>query len=71
MTTDQAGAGTRALFLGGSVLLLLGAGWFALSHVIMGTATGDAVGESLGVILGLLILVSVVGALRANRQDRR
>lgn len=67
MTTDQAGAGTRTLLLGGSVLLLFGVGWFALSHVVMGTATGDAVGESLGVILGLLILLSVIGALRANR----
>jgi len=68
MAADQ--AGTRTLVVGGSLLLLLGIGWFALSHVIMGTATGDAVGESLGVILGLLILASVIGAVRANRRDQ-
>ena len=49
--TDQAGDSTRTLLLGGVVLALLGAGWFALSHLIMGTATGAAVGESLGVVL--------------------
>jgi hypothetical protein len=66
--TDQAGDSTRTLLLGGVVLALLGAGWFALSHLIMGTATGAAVGESLGVVLGLLVVASVVGAVRANRK---
>jgi len=70
MSADEAGDGTRTLLLGGSVLLLMGVGWFALSHVVMGTATGDAVGESLGVILGLLVAVSIVGAVRANRRQR-
>jgi hypothetical protein len=68
MAADQ--AEIRTLLVGGSLLLLMGVGWFALSHVIMGTATGDAVGESLGVILGLLILASVIGAVRANRRDQ-
>jgi hypothetical protein len=69
MSADQAGDGTRTLLLGGSVVLLLGVGWFALSHLVMGTATGDAVGESLGVILALLIVASIFGAVRANRRN--
>jgi hypothetical protein len=70
MMADQAGDSTRTLLLGGAVLALLGIGWFALSHVVMGTATGTAVGESLGVMLALLVVASVVGAVRANRKGQ-
>jgi hypothetical protein len=68
MSSDQAGDGTRTLLIGAGVLGLLGVGWFTLSHVVMGTATGDAVGEALGVILALLIVASIIGAVRANRR---
>ena len=62
-------AGT--LVVGGSVIGLLGVGWFALSHLVMGTATGDAIVEALGVMLALLVVASVVGSLvRAARADR-
>jgi hypothetical protein len=71
MSTDETGdAGTRTLVLGGSVMAVLGAGWFVLSHVVMGTATGDALVEALGVVLALLVLASVVGAVRASRHNR-
>lgn len=63
-------ADTRTLVVGGSVVGLLGIGWFALSHLVMGTATGDAVVEALGVMLALLVVASVVGAIRASRRGR-
>ena len=69
MGADQAGDGTRTLLLGGGLVFLLGVGWFALSHLVMGTATGDAIGESLGVILALLIVASIIGAIRTNRRN--
>ena len=71
MSTDGTGdIGTRTLVVGGSVVGLLGVGWFALSHVVMGTATGDAVAEALGVVLALLVVASVVGAVRSSIHNR-
>jgi hypothetical protein len=71
MGTDGTGeAGTRTLVLGGSAVAVLGFGWFALSHVVMGTTTGDALVEALGVMLGLLVVASVVGAVRTSRHRR-
>jgi len=71
MAVDETGsAATRTLVVGGSVVGLLGIGWFALSHLVMGTATGDAVVEALGVMLALLVVASVVGAIRASRRGR-
>lgn len=50
-------------------MALLGLGWFVLSHVVMRTDIGDAVVEALGVVLAVLVLVSLVAALRT--QGRR
>ncbi len=61
----------RTLVLGGSVVALLGFGWFALSHMVLGTATGDAVVESLGVMLALLVVASIIGAVRGAARERR
>jgi hypothetical protein len=67
MATDGTGGpATRTLVVGGSLLGLLGLGWFALSHLVMGTATVDAVVEALGVVLALLVVGSVVGAVRGS-----
>jgi hypothetical protein len=55
------------LALGGGTVLLLAVGWFVLSHLVMGTTTGDAIGESLGVALALLVVASIVGAIRSGR----
>ena len=49
---------------------VLGAGWFLLSHLAMGTATTDALVEAIGAMLGLLVAVSVVGAVRSARVGR-
>lgn len=69
MGARDSGDGTRTLVVGGGVLLLLGAGWFVLSHVVMGTQTADALGEALGVMLGLAIVASIIGAIRSHRQE--
>jgi hypothetical protein len=67
--TDE--SGTRTLVIGGSVVAVLGFGWFALSHYVLGTALGDAVVESLGVVLALLVVASVIGAVRGAMRERR
>ncbi len=59
--------GRRTLVGGGAVLAGLGIGWFFLSHLVMGTETGDAVGESLGVVLALLVVASIAGAIISGR----
>ena len=56
--------GIAALVIAG-----LGVGWFALSHVVMGTAVSDAVGEAIGVVLALFVVASVVGAVLSGRGD--
>lgn len=45
-------------------LVVLVAGWFFMSWKVMHTPPVEAAGEALGVAFGLLILVSVIGALR-------
>jgi protein-S-isoprenylcysteine O-methyltransferase Ste14 len=57
----------RVIAIGATVIVLLGMGWFALSHLVMGTGAADAIGESLGVVLALLVAVSIVGAIRSTR----
>jgi hypothetical protein len=73
MGTDEAGdSDTRTLVIGGTVVALLGIGWFVLSHVVMGTPTVDAVVEALGVMLALLVVASIIGSvIRALRGQRR
>ena len=60
---------SRRLLIGGSAMTVLGLGWFVLSHVVMRTAIADAAVEALGVVLAVLVLVSLVAALRT--QGRR
>lgn len=67
--SDQRDRSVRVLWLGGSIVILLGAGWFALSHLVMGTSTGDAIGEALGVTLALLVVASIIGATTSTKQD--
>ncbi|HZN70749.1 MAG TPA: hypothetical protein VFC00_03555 [Micromonosporaceae bacterium] len=50
--------------VGATVLVGLGVGWFLLSSIVMHTTSADAAGEALGVALALLVVVSVVGAIR-------
>jgi hypothetical protein len=55
--------------IAGTVIALLGIGWFFLSHLVMQTSTPDAAGEALGVMLALLVVASAVGAvLQARRR---
>jgi len=62
-----ASGAARTLTVGGVVVALLGAGWFILSHFVMGTTSPDAVGEALGVMLGLLVAASIAGAIVSGR----
>jgi hypothetical protein len=73
MGTDEAGdSDTRTLVIGGTIVALLGIGWFVLSHVVLGTPTVDAVVEALGVMLALLVVASIIGSvIRALRGQRR
>lgn len=58
----------RPVVVGITVLALVGLGWFLLSWQVMHTAAGDAGGEAFGVVFALLIIVSVVGAIRSARR---
>lgn len=44
-------------------------GWFMLSWKVMGTSPGQAANEAIGAVLGLLVLVSLIGALRRGRRN--
>ena len=70
-TDETDDASTRLLVIGGSVVALLGIGWFVLSHMVMGTPTVDAVVEALGVMLALLVVASVIGSVGGAMRDRR
>ena len=63
---DQDGS-TRVAVVGGLVIVALAIGWFVLSHFVMDTATSDAIGEAFGVAFALLVVVSVIGAIRSAR----
>lgn len=47
------------------VAVVGGVGWFLLAWLVMNESAGDAGGEGLGVAFGVLIVLSVIGALRA------
>jgi hypothetical protein len=50
---------------------LVGAGWFALTRLVMGTAINDAIAEAVGVVLAVLVAVSTVGAVVSARNRTR
>jgi FtsH-binding integral membrane protein len=57
---SRPGAGALVLTLAG----LLGSGWFVLSWKVAHNTVRDAIGEALGVALAMLIVFSVIGAIR-------
>jgi hypothetical protein len=56
-TDDQ-----RILFLGATIIAMLGVGWFLLSWRVAHNPAGDAFSETLGIVFMLLIVGSVIGA---------
>jgi hypothetical protein len=56
-----------SLAMTATVAAACGAGWLALGWLVMRESFGDAAGEALGVVFGVLIVVSVIGAIRAYR----
>ncbi len=65
----DSGRSGRATVIGGVLIVALAIGWFALSHVVLGTPIVEAIEESFGVAFGLLLLVSVVGAIMTARKN--
>ena len=63
--------GNRALVIGAAGVALLAAGWFVMSHTVMGTTIPDALGEAMGVALGLSVFLSIIGAFVSGRQRSR
>jgi membrane protein implicated in regulation of membrane protease activity len=66
MTTEREGGGWLVT-AGLVVILVLAGGWFMLSWTVMHSAVVDALGEAAGVAFALLVVVSVIGAVRAAR----
>jgi hypothetical protein len=59
---EQSRPGAGALLL--TLAALLGSGWFVLSWKVAHNTTRVAFGEGLGVALAMLIVFSVIGAIR-------
>ncbi|NUR70046.1 MAG: hypothetical protein HOU81_04435 [Hamadaea sp.] len=49
-----------------TVAVACAAGWLALSWLVRRESFGEAVNDAFGVLFGVLILLSVIGALRAR-----
>jgi hypothetical protein len=49
-------------------IVTLATGWFAVSWLVLDSPVVDAVGEAAGGVVAVLVLVSVVGALRRSRR---
>jgi hypothetical protein len=66
-TASEARPVPRAVVLA-YVLLLAGVlGWFLYGVLVQRQGLVDSVGESLGTGFGLLLLVSIIGSVRRNR----
>jgi hypothetical protein len=63
---EPAGSGSGGLALAG--ILVLSGGWFGVSWRVLGSPVVDAVGEAAGGVVAVLVLVSVVGAVRHSRR---
>jgi len=56
----------RSLAATASIAVGCAAAWLGLAWFVKREPFGDAVNESFGVLFGVLILLSVIGALRAR-----
>jgi hypothetical protein len=65
--TERGSGGWRTI-AGVVVIVALAGGWFALSSTAFHTATTDALGEAAGVAFALLVVVSIIGAIRNARR---
>jgi hypothetical protein len=50
-----------------AAIAVLSLTWFGVSWLLMGSPVTDAVGEAAGGVAAVLVLVSVVGAIRQSR----
>lgn len=60
--------GSAAMAVAG--IVTLAGGWFCVSRFVLGSPVVDAIGEAAGGVVAVLVLVSVVGALRRSRSRR-
>lgn len=65
-----AGGSRLPVFLAAGVVVAVAAGWFLLSLLAAHNDPRTAVRETVGVCLALLVLVSMVGAVRDGRRRR-
>jgi hypothetical protein len=56
----------RTIVLGATGVALAASGWFVLSWRVGHSAPADAFGEAVGVAFAVLIVASVVGAVRGR-----
>jgi hypothetical protein len=68
MGTGSTGPSWVVFALAASVLIAVAVGWYFLSVVVVDSSPRTAAGEAIGVILALLLVVSVIGAVRGSRQ---
>jgi hypothetical protein len=66
-TTSEARPVPRAVVLAYGLLLAGLLGWFLYGVLVQRQGFVDSVGESLGTGFGLLLLVSIIGSVRRNR----
>jgi hypothetical protein len=66
-TTSEATPVPRAVVFAYGLLLAGILGWFLYGVLVQRQGLVDSVGESLGTGFGLLLLVSIVGAVRRSR----
>ena len=64
---SAAGSVPRAVVLAYGLLLAGLLGWFLYGVLVQRQGFLDSVGESLGTGFGLLLLVSIIGSVRRNR----
>ena len=68
MGTGSAGPSWLVFAVAAGVLVAVAVGWYFLSVLVAHSSPRTAAGEAIGVILGLLLVVSVIGAVRSSRQ---
>jgi hypothetical protein len=52
-----------------AAITTLAMGWFGVSRFVLGSPVVDAIGEAAGGVVAVLVLVSVVGAVRRSRRS--
>jgi hypothetical protein len=68
---DLAGQSARGWIIGSAIVAVILVTWFFVSWLAMGRLAVDAAGESIGSGFALLLVVTLVGAVRRKPVSRR